>query len=161
MLVRLWYYTARPGDYPEGGTYDTAVFDDDTGNCSDARQFVTFQDMMESANAAGESLQEVSAPEEAYSICSGNRINSSPNQCQTGYTNESTFMGSITRPTANRCAIPNGGGARNTPPRICPPPDPVVPPDDFGQPQIMTQMDNARRIIRLARQNRIVPTIIY
>lgn len=161
MLVRLVFFTERPGDYPEGGTYDTSVFDDYTGNCSDPRQFVTFQDLMEHANAAGESLQEVSSPEEAYGLCSGNRINSSPNQCQSGYTNESTFVGAMSRPTPSRCVIPTGGGSRNTPQQICPPPDPVIPPDDFAQPIVFTQMDNARRIIRLARQNRIVPTIIF
>lgn len=161
MLIRLWYFTERFGDYPEGGTYDTAVFDDETGNCSGSRQFVEFEEMLNSANDAGEVLQEVSTPEEAYAICSGNRINSSPNQCQTGYTNESTFMGSITRPVASRCFIPTGGGTRNTPAPVCPPPEPVVPPEEFSQPQIITQMDNARRIIRLARKNRIVPTIVY
>jgi hypothetical protein len=161
MFVRLWFFTERPGDYPEGGTYDTSVFDDETGNCSDARQFVMFQDMMEYSNAMGEALQEVSTPEEAYAICSENRINSSPGQCTTGYTNESTFVGAMTRPIASRCVIPTGGGSRNTPPPICPPNEPVIPPTEFSQPRILTQMDNARRIIRLARQNRIVPTIVF
>lgn len=162
MLVRLWLFTERVGGYPEGGTYDTSVFDDESGNCSDPQQFIKFQDMLEASNARGEVLMEVSSSEEAYTICSQNRINASPTTCGGGYVmNESTMYGAITRPTPSACEIPTGGGSRNTPMPNCPPPEPIVPPEEFAQPTVYTQMDMARRVIRLARQNPIVPTIVY
>lgn len=163
MLIRLWLFTERPGNYPEGGTYDTSVLDSETGNCSDPHQEIYFQNLLEYANARGEELQEVESADEAYSLCSRNRINTSPTACGGGYVpNESTFMGSITRPIPSLCNIPVGGGSRNSTPVPCPPVPPVVPPEDTMQPmQVITQSDNARRIIALARQNRIVPTIGY
>lgn len=83
-LVRLWMFTARPvGNptlnpsnkaYAEGGTYDTSVLNSETGNCSDARQWERFQDMMEYANSHGESLQKVNTAEEAYALCSAQKV---------------------------------------------------------------------------------------
>jgi len=163
MLVRMWLFTERFGGYPEGGTYDTSVFDTESGNCSDPRQFTEFQRLLEYANASGEELQEVFSAEEAYTLCSRLRINPLPTSCGGGYvSNESTMIAAITRPVASSCGIPTGGGSRNTPPAPCPPVPGVIPPSEFMQPmQIISPSDNARRIIALARKNRIVPTIGY
>jgi len=164
-LVRLWLYTPREGPYyPEGGTYDTSVVDVDTGNCSDPQQFDRFEMLLDYANSRGEELQQVSTADEAYAICSRNRITPSVAPCGGGYVNTSgTFSASYARPVSG-CNMPYyGGGSRTTPPapQNCPPVPPIVDPSISSQPVVQTATDNARRIIALARKNRIVPTVSY
>jgi len=78
MLVRLWLFTARGGNYPEGGTYDTSVLNDQTGNCSDPQQFDRFQNLLQYSIARGEFLQKVSSATEAYTLCSRVRASLAP-----------------------------------------------------------------------------------
>jgi hypothetical protein len=163
-LVRLWLFTDRVGEfYPEDGTYDTSVVDIDTGNCSDPQQFDRFEMLLDYANSRGEELQQVATAEEAYAICSRNRFTNSVAPCGGGYVNTSgTMSASYSRPVSG-CNMPySGGGSRSTPPAPqCPPVPPIVDPTISSQPVVQTATDNARRIIALARQNRIVPTIVY
>lgn len=158
--VRLWLFTERFGDYPEGGTYDTSVIDTDSGNCSDPQQFIKFQDLLESSIDYGEELQQVGSAEEAYALCSRARI-VGPTTCGGGYSpNESTFGGAISRPTPSSCGIPTGGGMRNTPMQNCPPAPAQNEPTNFNQPIVQTQTDRARRIIALFREGKNVPTVV-
>lgn len=163
-LVRLWLFSERDGYYPEGGTYDTSVIDVDTGNCDDPQQFDRFEMMLDYANWRGEELQQVATAEEAYALCSRQRIMQSNVPCGGGLTNnESTLSTTINRPVT-QCGVPYfGGGARTNPPiQPCPPTPPLVDPvSNFGVPTIQTRSDQATRIISLARKNRVVPTIVY
>jgi len=162
MFVRLWLFTWRGNSYPEGGTYDTSVINDQTGDCSDPQQFDRFQNMLQYANDRGEHLMEVGSPEEAYAYCSGNRFNPTSAQCQSSYVNnESTMQAAITRPAPNSCGAYTGGGSRTTPAPACSPVPSIVEPSTMNTPMVITQTDNARRIIQLARLNRIVPTINF
>jgi hypothetical protein len=164
MLVRLWLFTPRSGYYPEGGTYDTSVIDVDTGNCGDPEQFVTFQDLLQYANDRGEELQQVSSADEAYALCSRQRIMQSTQPCGGGVTNNtSTLSTTISRPIGT-CNVPYyGGGSRTTPPLPiqCPPVPPLDEPIISSQPVVTTRSDQAARIIALARKNSIVPTVVY
>lgn len=84
MKVRLWLFTPRPmGDprvnpdnlnYPEGGTYDTSVFDSVIKKCSDPEQFLSFETMLAYANAHDESLQQVANAAEAFAFCSPKQV---------------------------------------------------------------------------------------
>jgi len=89
MLVRLWLFTPRPLnsgpninpeniDYPEGGTYDTSVLDTEAEQCSDPRQFLTFQQMLGYATPRGEVLQKVGSAQEAFALCSPQRLATVP-----------------------------------------------------------------------------------
>lgn len=162
-LVRLWLFTERDGPYSEGGTYDTSVVDMDTGNCSDSQQFDRFEALLDYANARGEELQEVESADEAYTICSRQRYTVGALNCGGGLTNATgTMSAAISRPISI-CGAPYvGGGSRpNAAPPPCPPVTPIVEPVLNNQPVVTTVMDNARRLIALARKNKIVPTIVY
>src|SRR5262245_27656424 len=161
MLVRLWLFTPRSGGYPEGGTYDTSVIDTDTGNCADPQQFDRFQMLLAWAIDRGESLQQFATADEAYAICSQQRIASTVN-CGGGITyNTSPMSAALSRPISG-CNVPyTGGGMRTNPgPPACPPVPPIVdPPMVSSQPMVQTRSDAAQRIIALARRNSIVPTV--
>lgn len=75
MRIRLWQFSPRPLNtqtgqpYPEGGTYDTIMLDEESGNCSDAHQEIQFERLIGYAASRGETLQE-STLDEARSLCS-------------------------------------------------------------------------------------------
>src|SRR5262245_58544186 len=160
-MIRLWLYTERAGPYPEGGTYDTSVMDD-SSNCSDPQQFDQFEMLLDYANSRGEELQQVGSADEAYTICSRQRYTVGALNCGGGITNnDSTLNQAISRPVL-ACSVPYvGGGSRPNTPPPCPPVTPIVAPVIENQPVVTTITDNARRLIALARKNKIVPTISY
>lgn len=74
MLVRLWLFTPRQGNYPEGGTFDTSVFDSIAKTCSDPHQEIQFEKLLAYANARGETLQQVQSAAEAFAFCSPKQV---------------------------------------------------------------------------------------
>lgn len=159
-LIRMWLFTPREG-YAEGGTYDTSVMDSDTGNCSNPAQFEWFEEMLNYSIDHGEELQQVENAEEAYAMCSRQRLSHSSAPCGGGPTNnQSTISAAISRPV-NACAYTGGGSKSNVAAAVCPPVPPMIEPAISNQPMVSTQSDNAQRIIALYRRNKVIPTIVY
>lgn len=168
MKIRLWLFTARPlgnrqlnpGNlsYPEGGTYDTSVLNDATGDCSDPAQFDRFQSLLAYANARGEKLQQVTSAQEAYSMCSRARVAAQPTQTLAPPPQGPSYSGSFSggalqhalyTPTQTSiCGCNCPGGGQYTQPPV---------------PQYASQgatVDNVNRLINLAR-NRPFGTVVF
>lgn len=136
--VRLWLFTTRAGDYPEGGTYDTSVFDSDAGSCSDPHQEVKFQDLLAYANGRGEVLQQVSSAEEAYAFCSPKTVappgvvpaltpsnapqaGSTADIINAGWPRPTQQLTPTGAPTPSVVYLPGGGGYVESPAPAAPP----------------------------------------
>jgi len=161
MLVRLWLFTARSGNYPEGGTYDTSVLNDETGNCSDSHQEISFENLMNYANSRGESLQRVSSAQEAFNLCSRIRSRSqatvaAPPAPYTGSFSGGTLEHAIYRPTSGGlCGCHCTGGGQKTEP-----PEQIYQPNAPPVMRVETVQGNANRIISVSR-NKPFGTISY
>lgn len=164
MLSRLWLFTARVGNYPEGGTYDTSVLNSDIGDCSDAQQFDRFQVMLAYASQRGEKLQQVASAQEAYAMCSRARATAPTKTPLQTVGSTGSFQGSVLEhavynPANAQVGICGcqctGGGSKSTPPQLY---DPNI----GTQLMTYTPADNANRIIELTRQKaRRIGTIVY
>lgn len=161
MKIRLWLFTARQGNYPEGGSYDTSVLDSQTGDCSDPRQFTQFQLLLQWANNNGERLQQVFSAQEAYTLCSRVRLASAPttsaNAVSVGGTGSAfqggTFEQGMYAPVSGSgwCGCECSGGGMKIPP-VNVYNDPTL--------QVVTQDMQVRRVISATR-NKPIGTVSF